>query len=218
MSSTAVDLDLRPAAVRLGSWLGWASILAVLAGLALDLGARHRWLLFALTLFAAAANGAGTLVPWQNWLAARRGRLLLDLWCGGLIGFVAVLAVAGGPTFTLLVFLTIPFIAVVQIGRRRVFWLAASAGTCALVAALVPLSAGATAIRLSLVAAAVGVALVLTRTIRREAAGHKQAAARAELERTLATEANHRIKNNLQTVTDLLLLGRPENGDGRAFD
>src|SRR6266404_9344227 len=55
MASTAVDLDLRPAAMRLGSWLGWASILAVLAGLALDIGARHRWLLFALTLVAAAA-------------------------------------------------------------------------------------------------------------------------------------------------------------------
>ena len=44
------------------------------------------------------------------------------------------------------------------------------------------------------------------------------AAPRAELERALATEANHRIKNNLQTVADLLLLGRPEGGEGRAFD
>src|SRR5439155_19481039 len=58
----------------------------------------------------------------------------------------------------------------------------------------------------------------LARTIRREAAAHTSAARRAELERTLAREANHRIKNDLQTVADLLLLGRPEGGDGTAFD
>jgi two-component sensor histidine kinase len=158
------------------------------------------------------------LVPWQEWLPTRRGRVLLDVWSGGLIAFVALLVYAGGVNFALLLFLALPFIAVVQTGWRRGFWLAMSIGTCALVAALIPLPAGATAMRLSLVAAAVGVALVLARTIRHESAAHKQAAARAELEHTLATEANHRIKNNLQTVTDLLLLGRPENGDGRAFD
>jgi two-component sensor histidine kinase len=214
----SLELGFRSATLRVGFWLGWVSIFAVIAGLALDVGAKHRWLLVVLILTAASANALARVVPWQEWLPTRRGRVLLDFLSAGLIAFVALLVSAGGANFALLLFLTIPFIAVVQIGRRRVFWLAASAGTCALVAALVPLSAGATAIRLSLVAAAVGVALVLTRTIRREAAGHKQAAARAELERTLATEANHRIKNNLQTVTDLLLLGRPENGDGRAFD
>ena len=60
----------------------------------------------------------------------------------------------------------------------------------------------------ALVAAVVGVALLLTRTIRRETSAHKRASARAELERTLAKEASHRIKNDLQTVADLLLLGR----------
>jgi two-component sensor histidine kinase len=214
----SLELGFRSATLRVGFWLGWVSIFAVVAGLVLDVGARHRWLLVVLILTAASANALATLVPWQEWLPTRRGRVLLDFLSGGLIAFVALLVLAGGANFALLLFLTIPFIAVVQIGRRRVFWLAASAGTCALAAALIPLSAGATAMRLSLVAAAVGVTLVLARTIRREAAAHKQAAARAELERRLATEANHRIKNNLQTVTDLLLLGRPENGDGRAFD
>jgi Signal transduction histidine kinase len=65
--------------------------------------------------------------------------------------------------------------------------------------------------RLALVAAAVAVALILVRTIRREAA-------RAELERTRAQEASHRVKNDLQTAADLLLLGRPEGTDGTAFD
>lgn len=211
MGLTVVDVDLRPAAARVGSWLGWASIVAVLAGLALDTGARHRWLLVAVTVVAAAANGAGTLVPWQHWLVARRGRLLLDLWCGGLIGFVAVLVVAGGPPFTLLVFLTIPFIAVVQSGWRRGFWLGTSVGVCAVTATLIPGSAGTTAMRLALVCAVAGAALVLSRALGR-------ALARADLERTLAKEANHRIKNDLQTVADLLLLGRPAGGDGIAFD
>jgi two-component sensor histidine kinase len=213
-----VELGFRSAAVRVGFWLGWASIAAVLAGLALDVGARHRFVLFGLTLGAAAANTGAMVVPWHDWLAGRRGRVLLDLWCGGLIAFVALLVVNGGSNFALLLFLAVPFIAVVQVGRRRSFWLGVSAGTCTVVAAVIPLSFGATAMRLALIAAVVGVALLVTRTLRKELLGHTRAAARAELERTLAKEANHRIKNDLQTVADLLLLGRPAGGDGTAFD
>ena len=213
-----IELDLRSQALQLGPWLGWLSIIAVLGGLALDTGPKHRWLLLALTLTAASGNAAAMFVPWREWLQIRRGQLLLDLWSGGLIGFVAVLVFTGGPNFALLLFLAIPFIAVVQVGWRRGLWLAASAGTCALAAALVPLPAGPTAMRLALVAAAVAAVLVLARTIRREAIARERAAARAELARTLATEANHRIKNNLQTAADLLLLGRPQGGDGRPFD
>jgi two-component sensor histidine kinase len=72
--------------------------------------------------------------------------------------------------------------------------------------------------RLALVAATVAVALGLARAIRREAAAHEREAARADLERTLAQEANHRIKNDLQTAADLLLLGRPHGSEGAAFD
>jgi two-component sensor histidine kinase len=213
-----LELGFRFAAVQVGYWLGWASIAVVLAELALDVTARHRWLLVGSTLAAAAGNTAAMVVPWRDWLGTRRGRLLVDLWCGGLIAFVALLVAAGGSTFSLLLFLAVPFIAVVQIGWRRGFWLAVVAGTCSMVAALIPLSAGATAMRLALVGAAVAVTLVLVRTIRREAAGHTRAAARAELERTLAQEANHRIKNDLQAAADLLLLGRPDGTDGTAFD
>src|SRR5438874_111256 len=131
--------------------------------------------------------------------------------CCARVSFFALLVAGGGSTFALLLFLAVPFIAVVQIGWRRGFWLAVSAGTCTVAAALIPLSAGATAMRLALVAAAVAVALLLARTIRREAS-------RAELARTRAQEANHRIKNDLQTAADLLLLGRPDGGEGAAFD
>ena len=185
----------------------------------LDVGSRHRWLLLALTFAAAGCNTVAMFVPWREWLhGSRAAGSCSTSGRGGLIGFVALLVFAGGANFTLLLFLTVPFIAVVQSGWRRAFWLAVSAATCTLAVALVPLPVGATAMRLALVAAAVAVALVLARAIRREAAAHTEAAARAELERTLATEANHRIKNNLQTVADLLLLGRPDGGDGQAFD
>ena len=213
-----LELGFRSAAVQVGFWLGWASIAAVLAGLAFDVGARHRWLMVGLTLAAAAANAVAMVIPWHAWLATRRGRILLDLWCGGLIAFVALLVANGGSNFALLLFLAIPFIAVVQSGWRRGFWLGVSVGTCTVAAALIPLPVGATAMRLALVTAVVVVALLLARTIRREVSAHTRAAARVELERTLAKEANHRIKNDLQTVADLLLLGRPVGGDGTAFD
>jgi len=43
--------------------------------LALDVAVRHRWLLVAFTLGAAAAKHSAMVVPWQDWLAERRGRL-----------------------------------------------------------------------------------------------------------------------------------------------
>jgi two-component sensor histidine kinase len=214
----SVESGFRFAAVQFGYWLGWASILVVLAGLAFDVGAQHRWLLVGATFAAAAGNTVAMVIPWREWLTTRRGRVLLDLWCGGLIAFVAVLVVNGGSSFSLLLFLAVPFIAVVQVGWRRAFWLAVAVGTCSGVAALIPLSAGATAMRLALVAAVVVVTLVLVRAIGREAAAHNRAAARVDVERTLAREASHRIKNDLQTAADLLLLGRPDGPDGTRFD
>jgi two-component sensor histidine kinase len=218
VTDSEVDLAFRARALELGFWLGWLAIAAALSGLAFDTGSSQRWLVVGLTVAAAACNAAAMFVPWRQWLEDRRGRLLVDLWSGALVGFVATLVFTGGPNFALLLFLTVPFIAVVQSGWRRGLWLTVTAATCALAVTLVPLPVGATAMRLALVAAVAGATLALARTIRRETAAHRRAAARAELERTLAREANHRIKNNLQTVADLLLLGRPEDGDAQAFD
>jgi two-component sensor histidine kinase len=136
---------------------------------------------------------------------------LLDFWCAGLIAFVALLVVDAGSTFSLLLFLAVPFIAVVQTGWRRGLWLSAAVGTCVVVAALLPLSPGATAMRLSLIAVVAAVALMLVRAVGREA-DH------AVVARLLAREADHRIKNDLQTVADLLLLDRPDGADGTRFD
>lgn len=218
MRSSTAELEFRIAALRLGSWIGWIAILVVLTGLSLHASPKHLWLLLGLTVAAAAGNALGMRVPWRKWLGSRRGPILLDLWSGALIGFIAVFVISGGPSFTLLLFLALPFIAVVQVGWRRRFWLAASLVTCSLVALGLSLPLGPTAMRLSLVAAVVGLVVVLARTVTRESAARHEAAARAELERTLASEAHHRIKNSLQTVADLLLLARPTGGDGEAFD
>jgi len=83
---------------------------------------------------------------------------------------------------------------------------------------VVSLPAGATAMRLAILAAVVGGALVVARALRREAAAGAEAAARAERERTLLADAEHRVKNSLQTAADLLLLGRPDGSAGLQFD
>lgn len=220
--SSDAERGVRLAALRAGWWLGWLSIAAVLIGLALDLPARHRLALLALTALAAAGNGITMAIPWRRWLTAGRGRALLDLWSAGLIAFVtALVAVAGArANLDLLLFLVVPFLATVHEGRRRSIWLIA-AGVCFVVVMALapdPLRAGEVAMRAALLAAATMLTVVLGRLIRREADAHARASARAELERALLAESHHRVKNSLQTVADLLLLGRPTGPDARAFD
>jgi two-component sensor histidine kinase len=214
----SLELDFRVSALRVGWWLGWAALAAVVVGIAVGADAGHRWLVLGLAATAAAGNLVAMLVPWRDWLGKARGSALLDVWCGALIGFVVLLVGVGGSTFSLLLFLAIPFVAVIQVGRRRVFWLATTLAACVLVTVAVSLPAGATAMRLTILAAVVGGTLVVARALRREAGARVQAAARADLERTLLTEAEHRIKNSLQSAADLLLLGRPDGSAGRPFD
>jgi len=214
----SLELDFRVSALRVGWWLGWAALAAVVVGIAVGADAGHRWLVLGLAATAAAGNLVAMLVPWRDWLGKARGSALLDVWCGALIGFVVLLVGVGGSTFSLLLFLAIPFVAVIQVGRRRVFWLATTLAACVFVTAAVSLPAGATAMRLTVLAAVVGGTLVVARALRREAGARVQAGARADLERTLLTEAEHRIKNSLQSAADLLLLGRPDGSAGRPFD
>ena len=216
------EREVRLAALRTGWWLGWLSIAAVLAGLALDLPARHRAALIALTVAAAAAHAGVMVIPWQGWLTAGRGRALLDLWSGGLVAFVVTLvAVAGArANLDLLLFLVVPFLATVHGGPRRGLWLAAALLSYLTVMAVAPapLTAGEVTMRVALLAAATLLTVVLSRLTQREAAAHAHANATAELEHALLAESHHRVKNSLQTVADLLLLGRPQGTDAGAFD
>src|SRR6476646_3668886 len=144
-------LELRLAVLTLGPWLGWVSLGAVIADLALDPGSHHREALVALILVAATANAAAMPIPWRDWHARLRGRVLLDLWSAALIAFVASLAATGGASYSLLLFLTAPYIALIHTGVRRVAWLTVNASVCIVVSSFSGVPAGATALRLSLV-------------------------------------------------------------------
>jgi two-component sensor histidine kinase len=216
------ELETRLGALRAGFRLGWLSIAAVVAGLALGLPTSNTATLLVLTAAATAANAAMTLVPWERWLTASRGQVLLDLWSGGLIAFVGALVVTADAHagFDLLLFLIAPFLATVHSGRRRAGWLAASGIAYLTVMALAPdpLEAGAVAMRLALLAAATTLALALARMVEREAEARAEASARADLEHALLAESHHRVKNSLQTVADILLLGRPAEAGAETFD
>jgi two-component sensor histidine kinase len=140
-----------------------------------------------------------------------RGRFLLDLTTGVLLLAVAVLVYDAGATFALLLFVVTPLVAVVQRGLRRWLWLAVNLGICLALAVERDLPAGATALRIALVTAVAAAAVGLVRLAEREGA-------RARRTSELAAEADHRIGNSLQAVADLLLLGRPGDGDSLAFD
>ena len=148
----------------------------------------------------------------------------LDLWAAALLVFVAALMVLGGAAsrFDLLLFLVLPFIAVTHESRHLAAWLAASAIVFAAALALAPadLKTAEVVLHVVLLSASVILAVTLARGTRRSAAAAARAEAQAELEQALLAESHHRIKNSLQTVADLLLLGRPANDEtsAAAFD
>lgn len=218
----AAELEARLGALRAGFWLGWLSIAAVIAGLALGLNTRDPAALVALTGAAAGANAAVTLVPWRRWLTGARGRLLLDMWSAGLIAFAGALVLIAGARadFDLLLFLIAPFLATAHRAWRRAAWLGVAAVAYPTVMAIAPapLAAGEVAMRLALLAAATTLALALARTVAREASARARASERAELEHALLAESHHRVKNSLQTVADILMLGRPDGPSAAKFD
>lgn len=221
--SVPAELSTRYAAMRSGFWLGWLSILAVLAGLALGAEPRHRTAVLVLVALAGAGNAAVMLAPWERWLTVARGQLVLDAWSLGLIGLISTLvAVAGGRAgYDLLLFLALPFIATVQVGWRRVAWLGLAAASFPVTMTLAPdpLPAAVAAMHAVLLAAAVVLALALAALTRREATARAEASTRAALEHALLGEAHHRVSNSLQTVAELLVLARPSDPDAaRALD
>jgi two-component sensor histidine kinase len=134
---------------------------------------------------------------------------------------VALVLLAGASAdLGLLYFLVMPFLATVHAGNARRAWLATGLVCYAVTIAFGPdaLDGGAIALRGVLLCAATLLALVLADVSRGAAARQAEVETRAELERLLLGESHHRVKNSLQTVADLLLLGRPEGEHARAFD
>ncbi len=158
-------------AMRAGMVLGWLSVAAVLAALALGVQVEREALVLGLTAAAAAAHGALAVVPWRRWLHDRRGRAVLDAWAVGLLGYVALLVLAGGGRsgLDLVLFLVVPFLALVQAGARRRAFLAgaATAYLAAMALAPNPLPPGGVALHGMLLAGVAVLALVLERAVRR---------------------------------------------------
>lgn len=206
-----------------GPWLGWLTIAAVLVAVLTDRAGEHRTAVVALMTAGAVANTATLLLPAEHrTVASSTGRVLMDVWCGAVLGFGATLVVVGGPSsdFDWVFVLSIPFIAMAHRGWRRVVWTAVGLITflVALLAVPDPYPATGIAFRLVVVAAAAVLVIVMSQAVAHEAEARSEAATRAQLEHLLVAEAHHRVKNSLQQVSELLMLARPEDGAGDAFD
>ena len=204
-------------AVRAAALLGWLSIVAVLVGLAIGLPVAHDEVVLATTLAAAIGHGGLGLLPWARLLPTPRGRLLLNAWSAALIAGVCglVLTAGGESRLDLLFFLVVPFLAIVHRGRPLALWLlAAAAGFVAATGlATDPLPRSELVLHLLLLVGAGALGRQLAGAIRRQTEASVEAVRRAELEGAMLAEGHHRVKNSLQVVADLLLLGRPEAGD-----
>jgi len=147
---------------------------------------------------------------------------MLAAWSAGLLGLTAVLVLVAGAraNLDLLLFLILPFLGTVHAGARRILWLTAAliVFVAVMAAAPQPLPTGQIALRAVLLGAATMLALVLAELTRRATTARAELRDRAKLERGMLAEAHHRVKNSLQTVSDLLLLGRPAGPAGKPFD
>jgi two-component sensor histidine kinase len=213
-------------AVRAAALLGWLSVVAVLVGLAIGLPVAHDELVLATTIAAAIGHAGLGLLPWARLLPTPRGRLLLNAWSAALVAGVCglVLTAGGSSRLDLLFFLVVPFLTMVHRGRPLVLWLGAAAGAyvAATLLATDPLPRSELVLHALLLVASAALGHQLAGAIRRQTVARGEAIRRAELEGAMLAEGHHRVKNSLQVVADLLLLGRPDDADGgtagEAFD
>jgi two-component sensor histidine kinase len=200
--------------VRMALVLGWVSALVVAAGTALPHlhhGHMFHGPILAIAVAAAAGNSVLALVPWRRWLGTRRAAGALTVWAAAVVAVVTGLVYAGGgwtSDFYLLYFLVIPFVAATEPLRRQVaLYVFVLSGYLAAISAVPGRApAGVVLVRLTVLVSACAVGTFLARAVHRTTADQARAEAAARLERLLATEAHHRIKNNLQLVADLLVL------------
>jgi two-component sensor histidine kinase len=200
--------------VRVALALGWVSAAVVAAGAGLphlDHGHMVHGPIFAMAVAAAVANGVLALLPWRRWVGTPRASRLLTAWAAGVVVMVAGLVYAGGgwaSDYYLLYFLVIPFVAVTEPVTRQIALYATVLIGYLLAVLAVPggVLAGVVVVRLAVLGAACAVGAFLAHALHRTTVGRVRAEEAARMERLLATEAHHRIKNNLQLVADLLIL------------
>jgi two-component sensor histidine kinase len=201
--------------VRLAILLGWASVAVVFAGSVLPhppprpaVSQQAVWILAGA---AAVANGVLAVLPWDRLVGQRPGEAVLTVWGTALVLLVAALTfLEGGWTSDsyLLYFLVLPFIAATEGRRRQVaLYVLALGGYLLAVSVAGPRPpTGVLVVRLGVLIGAAGVATVLAQIVTDIAVSRARAEHEARMERILADEAHHRIKNNLQLVADLLMM------------
>lgn len=197
--------------VRLAIWIGFASTLAVVVATAMP-HPSNRYTndaaIYLLTALAAAGNAVFGVLALRWWERHQEGPLLL-LWGAALVGLVAMLTYFGGgfgSDYYLLYFLVISFVAATQEPPAQALLFVVLVAVYGLAVWAVPLHpfAGNLLLRMGILAGAEVLGWYLAAALRAEAMTRAVIQAESELKNVLAIEANHRIKNNLQLVADLL--------------
>lgn len=197
--------------VRVAIALGWVSVAVVVAATLLadgDPPMASEPAVWALAAAAAIGNTLLARLPWRRLVGRPLGERLLGAWALCLVALVAGLTVAGGgwrSEFYLLAFLVVPFVALTEPRRQQVGLYALLLVTY-LAAVLPDAPPAVVAARLGVLAGASVLAAVVAETLEGLARARAKADSEARVERLLADEAHHRIKNNLQLVGDLLEL------------
>lgn len=208
---------IRLRVVQLAIALGWISVGVVVAGSLLPPAAEPQPEIWAMVAAAAVANLVLARLPWPRLVSRPIGEVILTCWAAALVLLVATLTFVGGgwvSEFWLLYFLVIPFIAITEPRGQQ----AALGGLVLLLYLVVvllapaPVPAGGLAVRLGVLAGSYVLAGVIAQILIDNALSRAQAESEARMERVLADEAHHRIKNNLQLVADLLTLEAGKRG------
>jgi two-component sensor histidine kinase len=213
-SSSPSDAALRQARrhiVRLAIWIGFASTLAIAVATLMphpENAYTNDAAVYALTAAAACGNGVFGILALRWWEQRREAPLLL-VWGAALVGLVSTLTYFGGgysSDYYLLFFLVISFVAATQepAAQALLFVLLVAAYGAAVWAVPIHPFPGNVLLRLGILAGAETLGWYLAAALREEAMGRALIQAEADLKNVLAVEANHRIKNNLQLVADLL--------------
>lgn len=219
-SDTELLAPLRLTMVRVALTLGWVSAAIVLVD-ALSPSGRvapvDHVLILVLLASAASVNTALGLMPWRRWVGTPRAEMVLAAWAAAVVVLISVFVYLGGRSaddYYLLYFLVVPFIAATEplVRQAALYVMAISGYVIATVTSSTSHTSAEMAIHVVMLAGACVLSGFLAQAISDTTKDRARAEAAARMERLLADEAHHRIKNNLQLIADLLSLEASKTG------
>ncbi|MGH9069911.1 MAG: sensor histidine kinase [Acidimicrobiales bacterium] len=219
-SETELLAPFRLTMIWVALTLGWVSAGVVLVGALSPSWHSTRVehaLVLALVASAATVNGALGLMPWRRWMGTARAEFVLAAWAAAVVVLISVFVHLGGSwadNWYLLYFLVVPFIAATEpLGRQTVLFVMAIVGyVVATITSLTATTGSELAIHSILLAGACVLSGFLAQALSQTTRDRARAEAAARMERLLADEAHHRIKNNLQLIGDLLSMEASKEG------